>query len=195
VFQTYAAYTPFLDDLNAESLRDHHGPDAVIRQTWLSIGRLPPWESPDYMVALTCNFAITGETTGWQVLERTTDACGVPSPLAAAVARSGQTLRTPAARHPDDIIVATFDYPISAVERWTTALLKPSHLPSVLTNGAPSELAPGTAAQFHLIRVPVTIGKRRIANGGFDVQDLAFPNAQHPVTVHFFDVATNQMAT
>ena len=32
VFQTYSAYTPFLDQVNADSLRSRDGPNAVIRQ-------------------------------------------------------------------------------------------------------------------------------------------------------------------
>jgi len=72
VFQTYSAYSRALDERNAASLLASSGPDAVVREQGpiRAIGRVPAWESPDYMVALTCDFRMVDQSPRWQILLR-----------------------------------------------------------------------------------------------------------------------------
>jgi hypothetical protein len=183
-----------LDDLNADSLQARDGPDAVLRaDPYLSIGNVPAWESPEYMVALTCGYEITAKTAGWQVLKRRSDACGPPRPMSETVARGGAAVRVPTVRTPGSIVVATFDYPTPLIDRVATLLIKPPRLPKVLTDGSASSFLAATASQFHLVHVPGTIGKREITNGGLDIRTLAFPNAHGDVIVHFFELSTGRV--
>jgi hypothetical protein len=193
VFQTYSAYTSALDDLNADSLRDGDGPDVVIRQQhpYRALGRVPAWESPDYMVALTCGYEITADTSRWQVLRRTASACRAPRLISRRVVHGSDTVSVPAATDVRDIVVAAFDYPRSAAEQLVTLLLKPFRLPTVVTNGAKTGFVAGTASQLHLLQVPETIGTRRITNAGLDIKTLSFPNAPGDTAIRFYEVATS----
>ena len=192
VFQSYSAFTSTLDRLNAERLQARNGPDAVIRpqNPYLSIdGRLAAWESPGFMVALTCSYAMTAETTHWQVLERASNACPASHPVGDVVVRPGETARVPRARNPDDVVVATFDYPTSAIDKIATTLFKPLRLPVVDIDGAQDSFIAATASQPHLIRVPEAIGSRKVTNAGLDIRSLSFPNAKGAVTAHFYELS------
>jgi len=83
VMQTYAAYTPSLDRLDAAGLANaRSGPDRVLRQYDVTIdGRSPSWESPAAMLSLLCNFKEVGRGGSWQVLARVRDRCGRPQVL------------------------------------------------------------------------------------------------------------------
>jgi len=192
VFQTYAAFTTSLDQVNADSLRSGDGPNAVIRQLGaFSLGRIAAWESPNYMVTLTCNYEMTAQTRRWEALLRRSDACGRPRRMSQKVLRTGESVLVPNARNRNDLVVATFDYPRSVIERLGTSLLKPSRLPIVLTGGQMiNQFVVGTASQFHLLRVPETIGGRHITNSRLDIRSLSFPNSEHAVTVRFYELST-----
>jgi hypothetical protein len=57
VFQTYAAYTPTLDNLNARYVRDR-GADRILF-SWLAIdGRYPLWDQPAAFRELLCNYRL-----------------------------------------------------------------------------------------------------------------------------------------
>jgi hypothetical protein len=191
VFQTYSAYTPSLDQLNADSLQSSKGPNVVIRlrHPYSLPWRVDAWESPNYMVALTCGYEVTAVTPRWQVLQRASDACGQPRLTGQTILHSGETVVVPAARNANDIVVAAFDYPHSTFEQLATLLLKPSSLPSVVMNAAALAFVAGTASQLHLVHVPKAIGTRHITNAGFDIRSLSFPNAPGVVTVRFYELS------
>jgi hypothetical protein len=192
VFQTYQAYTPPLDQANADSLRSSKGPNAVIRNLNSDLlGRIPAWESPNYMVTLTCSFRLTAGTRQWQALVRTSDTCGRPRLISQQVARGGAPMVVPSAHDPDDVVVATFDYPSSATERLITSVLKPLHLPVVYANERRYYFVAGTASHMHLLHVPEAIGARHITNAGLDIRSLSFPNAPSAVTVRFYELSTH----
>ena len=193
IFQTYQANTTALDQANADSLRSDDGPDAVLRELRAdSQERLPAWESPIYMVELTCGYRMVIEAQGWQALRRTRDACGPARLISTEVARNGGTLRVPRPENDNDVVVATFDYPMSAAERVLTSLLKPSRFPQVRTNGQTWAFVTGTASDFHLLRVPEEIANRRVTNGGLDIRNLSFPDAPSDVTVRFYELHTDE---
>ncbi|MDP9334159.1 MAG: hypothetical protein M3Q30_12755, partial [Actinomycetota bacterium] len=53
MFQSYAAFSVSLDELNAHRLEDPDGPVGVLQRPQSLDGRFSPWESPAYMEALT----------------------------------------------------------------------------------------------------------------------------------------------
>jgi hypothetical protein len=195
VFQPYAAYTPALDELNSDSLRSRSGPNAVLRQSGffgplLFDKRFAAWDSPSYNVTLTCSYETLGEPAEWQALERTSNACGQPRLISEKLLHARGTTVVPTAQNPNDLIVATFDYPNSTIEQLGTFLLTPSRRPTVVLDGSPYRFVPGTASQEHLVHVPATIAKRGIANAGLDIRRISFPNAGGPVRVRFYELAT-----
>jgi hypothetical protein len=80
-FQPYSAWTPELDEQNAEAIASPDGPERILRQNLNALGRYPGWESPAAMIEMLCNFRPLRTTSSWQVLERIPDRCGEPKPL------------------------------------------------------------------------------------------------------------------
>lgn len=83
VFQSYAAYTPDLDQLNADALAAADGPDLVLRHltqggtaTDSIDGRYAPYDAPATTRILLCDFRPLRTTERYQVLERSADRCG-----------------------------------------------------------------------------------------------------------------------
>jgi hypothetical protein len=192
VFQTYSAYSKSLDLKNADSLRNRDGPNVVIREQnpYRALGRVAAWESPNYMIELTCSYEMIAANKGWQVLRRAGSVCGSPRILGRSVARRGQAVVVPAAKARGDIVVAAFDFPRRPVEELESLLLKPFRVPTVVIDGAATGFVVGTASQMHLVHVPERIGTRRITNGGLDVRSLSFRNAPGDVTVRFYELPT-----
>jgi len=188
VFQSYDAYTPALDDLNAEAFGGRHGPDAVLRSDVAIDGRVPAWESPSAMVRLTCDYDVVAHGGGWQALHRGVPKCGPARVLARRTVDPGATLRVPEARVPGAIVVATFDVPTTPGQRLLTLLVKPTRPARVVLDGVGYTFVPGTDSQPHLLHVPRTVDGRRVTNGGWDVRKLAFPDASGPVTVTFSEL-------
>lgn len=80
-FQPYVAWTPELDEQNAEVAASPDGPERILRQDLNALGRYPGYESPAAMMELLCNFEPLRTTPSWQVLGRIPDRCGEPRPL------------------------------------------------------------------------------------------------------------------
>ena len=97
MFQSYQANTPALDDANARSLRSSDGPRRRAARSCnaYSLERLSAWESPDYMVTLTCGFRVTSEGRGWQALVRIKNACGDRGRSARRWLATGRPCRAP----------------------------------------------------------------------------------------------------
>jgi hypothetical protein len=188
VLQTYDAYTSGLDDLDADRALGVNAPAGVLRSVTAIDFRFPAWESPATMVALTCDYAGVAVAGRWEALRRVRPGCDQPRFLARREVAPGATLHVPKARHDGDLVVASFEYPSSMVERLLTFVVKPPLEPAVVVNGQGYRLVTATAAQLHLLRVPTRIAHRFVTNGGLAVDTLAFPNAPGTVTVTYYDL-------
>ncbi len=146
VFQSYSAYTPYLDELNAAALRDPDGPEVVVRVATGSIDhRNPMWESPGYMVELVCNFEPDVTEDDWLVLERVDRRCSdEPTEVATVSFAAGETVKVPKASNDSTMIVATVHTERPVLDRIASALFRPTSALSV------------TADEF-LIRLPVAL--------------------------------------
>ncbi len=192
VFQSYAAYTPYLDQLNADALQGRNAPSGVLRDRTISLDqRLPAWESPQYMVTMTCRYRVAASKGKWEALRRAGNVCGTPRLIGAASITEGRTVSVPAPSDSSSIVVATFDYPTSALQRLLAIALKPLHYPTVSINGAVHDFVPANAGQQHLIRVPKTLGARQVPNGGLDITRLGFGHADGAVHVQFYEIPTS----
>lgn len=155
VFQSYSAYTPRLDRLNAAAYADaNHGPDRVLRQVDQAIDeRNPVWESPLAMLSLFCHFTELEHSSHWQTLARVPNRCGTPHPLAVIHGSLGHTMTLPSLPA-DEIVVAAIDgIQVAGWERLATLLTRAE--PRYVTVNGDSHLTfrvpPGTAGDGGLM--------------------------------------------
>lgn len=125
IFQTYQAYTPALDQINADALLS--SPRQLLRSSpYPAIdGRNPYWESPRYQRIAYCRYDVDFETPGWQVLTPSpADRCGdTPTPAGSSDARAGEAIAVP--RRDGAITLVTVTPAKSALTQAIDLLLKP----------------------------------------------------------------------
>lgn len=96
VFQSYSAYTPHLDRLNAEHFLSADAPDWILRRPVMIDGRNPAWDPPRHLLAIVCGWdRVAGEDgAGWSLLRRRTtprcDALAEPEVRTTMDARLGE---------------------------------------------------------------------------------------------------------
>ena len=196
VFQSYSAYTPELDNLNAASLKSPTGPGIVLFRGGLRVDlRMARFESPASQFAFICNFRPKVLTSdGWQVFERRPDgtACAIePTPIETTVisARLGHRVELPTL--PDDaIVVASFrGLDRSLASRVRDTILRAPKYWFVLTRPDPGEPAhryvAANAKQPHVISVPRCLrGNRGTYDtrtfSGFDLRRTEWPGGTPP---------------
>ena len=130
IFQSYSAYTPELDRLNAVVLRSAAAPERILRsfrpavptdllRLWIGRplrdgevlpstvdGRFRWFESPAATLETFCRYQQISATDRWQVLARTDRSCGPPDVLATVEARAGVAVRVPIETRPDRFVIA-----------------------------------------------------------------------------------------
>jgi hypothetical protein len=132
VFQEYSAYTPSLDDLNADALSSPDGPRLILRHltgfggrgsqsTFGLEGRYVPYDTPAVTLAMICNFRPLRTTRKYELLSRTPDRCGSPRALRSVTARYGQGVRVPEPKRANEVIFARVHglAPSGAERLWT----------------------------------------------------------------------------
>jgi len=103
VIQSYSAYTPQLDRLNAVALGGSDAPSMVLRHRSATTigslgsidGRFPGWESPEAMRAMLCNYRAIRTTRRWQLLERNESHCGPVTPIGIVHGRTDEWIHIP----------------------------------------------------------------------------------------------------
>jgi hypothetical protein len=158
VFQSYTAYTPRLDRLNAAAYADaRHGPDRVLRQVDQAIDeRNPIWESPAAMLSMLCHFTEIEHSGEWQTLARTADRCGKPYTIAVIHSSLGRTIELPSPPEHAVMVAAIDGVQVAGWERLETLFTraKPRY---VTVNGLSSlrfRVPPGTANDGLILAVP-----------------------------------------
>jgi hypothetical protein len=122
VLQSYAAYTPSLDRLDAAAFANARtGPDRVLRESSVQIdGRNPAWESPAATLSLLCHFTEIARGGNWQALARVSDRCGRPRVLGTVRSPYGDAVRIPAAPRGMVLLGEVSGLQISDGERFET---------------------------------------------------------------------------
>jgi hypothetical protein len=129
VFQSYSAYTPALDQLNADLLRSDSGPERILRsfrastlrdllRLWLGRplkpgevyaatvdGHFRWFEQPATTLAMFCRYSQVAATSSWQVLARTGRTCRPPEPLGTVSAQAGAPVTVPLETRPDRFVI------------------------------------------------------------------------------------------
>lgn len=126
VIQTYSAYTPRLDRINADALASPGAPQAILRKSSQSIDyRNSIWESPAYMVSMLCHYRPVVQSGIWMVLYRSTNRCGDPTVLSTQTLTADQPIAVPDAPDDHSMVVASFDLERSLGERLQETIFKP----------------------------------------------------------------------
>jgi hypothetical protein len=158
VFQSYTAYTPRLDRLNAAAYADpRHGPDRVLRQVDQAIDtRNPIWESPAAMLSLLCHFTEVAHSGEWQTLARVPNRCGAPRPLETIHSSLGATIALPSPP-PGAVLVAAIEgVQVAGWERLETLFTR-ARARFVTVNDTSAlrfRVPPGTAGDGLVLAVP-----------------------------------------
>lgn len=188
VFQTYFAYTPYLDHHNAARLLASPRLAALRHQDTAVDQRVPAWESPAAMVALTCTYEVAAAARHWEALTPGADRCGTAGTLDTVTVEPGQTIRVPRPSDDSHVVVARFEVTESPVDRLTVSALKPRQLPTVEVDGERARFVLGTAGEQHLLVVPERVDGVVPANAGLDLRRLAFHGVDGPITVRFAEL-------
>lgn len=164
VYQTSAANTPALDDLNSESLAN--GPKFILsRQSPASPatgvggmgGRLGVEESPRYSRALLCNYTLTGAENRWALFTRTGPHCGPLTALSEVTVHGNDVIAVPTPSGPNMAVLVGIDLQPSAVDRLFQGTIAPPTAWTVVLDGVTYRLIVANAAEPFLLSTPVLV--------------------------------------
>jgi hypothetical protein len=204
VFQAYSAYTPALDDLNADALSSRDGPQLVLRHlvapghpgsesTFGLEGRYAPYDTPAATLAMICNFRPLRTTSRYQLLARTPDRCETPRPLGSVSTGFGQSVRVPSPKRPDEVVFArVHGLAPAGAERVWTLLYKATFRYVVFNGNRAFHLVAANAGDGLVLRAPHGIDfpspfamSPQARTVGFDVQPaVASPSGR--VRIDFY---------
>ena len=159
VFQSYAAYTAALDEMNAAMLASDRAPQRILREFFINPGmtihgRFRWFESPATNVAMLCRYEETLATEHWEVLSRVNDRCGDPVPLSTVNAHVGQAVEVPAAPVDSIVVVRVTGIDGSVGDRLRALLLRAQDWYVRLGDRKPYRLVTDTARNGLLLGVP-----------------------------------------
>ena len=199
IFQSYSAYTTYLDQLNADQLRSPARPERILRQVdapgsqgGRSIapaidGRFYWFEAPEATIERLCRYREVGANGGWQLLADTGRACGVPQPISTVTAQPGESVTVPPAPGPDDIVAVR----VHGIGQGLTARLRSvlwkAPISRVVLDGFGYRLVPGTAPDGLVLAVPSAIqGSAPFAFGPpIKTISISGPSGGGPLTYEF----------
>jgi hypothetical protein len=158
VFQSYSAYTPALDGLNATAL-DAHGADTIFYEYSAIDGRAPFGEMPATTVRLACTYrASTPAPLGvgprfYALLRRAAAArCDPGETIGVPRASIGVPIEVPPVRSPREFVTVSLALRPSLGTRIRTALWRPSAVMLAV------EYADGTQRVFRLVPATASDG-------------------------------------
>ena len=186
VMQSYAAYTPVLDRLNADRLASPDGPERILRSVtftadppnWLTHQRGHPlrpgetipftvdgryrwFEAPAAMLQTFCRYRQMSAIGMWQVLVRSGGSCGPAEPLETVTAQEGKPVQVPVETRPGRFVtVRIHGLEPSLLDRVRTAMWKADEWYVTIADVALPDVAP-TAADGLLLAVPSEHGRHR----------------------------------
>ncbi len=161
VLQEVSAYTPYLDELNANFVASKSGPERILRPpTAASDGAVPAFQSPATVVSMICHYGQLGASPTWQVLGRVPNRCGPMQKMSVVDSGIGQTIKVPKPTQPDEAIIATISsVPLPLTAAPLTFLFKTASVKILVNESAgPNRFIAATAGQPHLMIQPTDLG-------------------------------------
>jgi hypothetical protein len=191
VFQSYSAYTTYLDEANAEAARRAGSDQMLIRATTISTkdrptsidDRNPLWESPRYTLAAVCNYRMVTADKRWLLLRKSVNRCGDSSSVKVIHdLAAGQSVQVPRGG-PAQIITASFvPRKPSPLRSLATLLFRDPEPLHASVNGHSFRVPETMSAGPLLATLPTTSGWPGEFRGDVPVRSLAF---SRPGTLQF----------
>jgi len=167
----YLAYTPYLDQLDAETISSPTGPEAILRhrpcgavvrpsyvgcEAWNAVGpTFLPHEEPSATIAMLCNFEPVRTTHRLQVLYRVPDRCGHPRLISSRTVKNFESSAIPGLRRRDEVVFArVHGLEPSGLERLRTLLYRATNRYEIFDGKYQYRAVPGTMADGVILRVP-----------------------------------------
>jgi len=158
VLQSYSAYTPTLDQLDASFLSSGAAPDRILQQASAVVdGRYYFFEPPTTWVTMMCRYVQVDATGEWQVLRRVPDRCGTLRPIKQVSATFGQKIAVPRAPAGEAVVARFVGLPQPFGYTVSSLALKPPPASIVTSVGSFRFVVP-TAGDLHLLRPSSTVG-------------------------------------
>jgi hypothetical protein len=159
VTQDYQAYTPHLDQLNADALVAADGPEFVLRHLAYDDGRLgidrhfAPFDAPAETRAMLCEREEVITSGFYELLGRSPERCGPERPLESVSAAYGEAVPVPSAK-PGEAVFARIDNAGGGAIEGLRAAAYRGAIRTVELDGTEYRLLPLTAADGLLISAP-----------------------------------------
>ena len=196
VFQSYLAYTPTLDKLDADAL-ESAGPDFILRSLDAPIdGRHTTFEAPKTVLAMFCRYREVATHPFWELLARGRDRCGTPRLIESRRVAIGEEFAVPAGTGRGVVLADLSELPTSLWQRVRSLLLRRENLYLTVNQAGTFRLVPPTARGGLIVRVPdrldysgdfalsVDATSLRLAEGDGDQS----AHADEKFTVDFYEV-------
>jgi hypothetical protein len=153
LFQSYAAYTSTLDQVDADALASARAPQRILRNRDRETDhKLEPFDQGTTTRAILCRYQELRTTSEWQVLGLGPDRCQAPVPI--GTVRAGWLQRVAVPPPPNShsfVFVRVGGVGLSTLERLMALLYKPSTR-HVRLDGASHRLVEGTASDGLVLR-------------------------------------------
>jgi hypothetical protein len=210
VFQSYTAYTPYLDRLDAAALASPDGPALVLRhltapeQRTANTGlddRYGAYDEPAASLAMLCNFRPERTTPAYELLTRTPDRCGPARKLGSVETSYGASVRVPPAQRRDDVVYAKVSGLAPAgIERLRALLYRAAVRYVVFDRRVEYRIVAANAGDGLLISAPRAVdfpGRWALAPNartvGFD-KEATFASPADPLHIDFYAIPVRPLA-
>jgi hypothetical protein len=183
VFQSYGAYTPYLDHRAASTLTAPGGPARVLRHSGafgpqVSIdGRVTPFDSPEVTLAMLCQFRALRTTADYQVLAPAPGRCSERRPLTTVHAAWGESVPVPPAGPREAVIVTAEGLEPRGTERFLNLVYRAAPRRVILTidgHQGSYRLAPAGATTGLLLQVPPRLDLPSPYNLAVNAEQIGF---------------------
>lgn len=160
VFQSFLAYSPYLDRTNAVALASAAlAPSRILRQAPAPLdGANPTFQSPEATLEMLCRYRELRATRQWQVLGRVQNRCTKARRLSSINVRAGEVVHVPVEHRRNRLVFARLTLHTSLRERLKTLVFKATQTSITLNDERTYRLIRATASGPLLMRVPASVG-------------------------------------
>jgi len=193
VFQTYAAYTPTLDKLNAASVAE--GTEFVLSRISSASpatgidGRLGVQESPLYSRKLLCDYDVSGIENRWALFRHTNPHCGPLTPVGQVRIGQHDTIAIPDPSGPDMAVLVALDLDQSIKDRLLGAVAPLTNF-TIMLDGVTYRLVAKNAREPFLVTTPASYAGTNLQ---INAHRIALnPSAPLPIAgLRFYEMRVN----
>lgn len=196
VIQSYSAYTPQLDGVNAGALSAAHGPTMILRRRGAVAGsvnaidgRFAGWESPAAMRAMLCHYRAVRTTARWQLLERAISRCKMTIPVGVVRSTTDEWIQIPPPPRRSLVFARVAGIGVESWESVRSLLYRARDRTATFSGGGTRRLVPATAWDGLILCAAPGADFPHPFGLAPDCNAISFHIAgvsQRPITVRFF---------